>query len=127
MGENAFDILILGAGPAGISAALTAHARGRSAAILSADPMTAPLAKAHRIDNYPGLAASGRDMLSAMAGELARQDIEAFPQVTVRFQAYDSASYLCTVNGGEHYLVARTTGENAKNEALEFLVQLPEE
>ena len=81
MGENAFDILILGAGPAGISAALTAHARGRSAAIVSADPMTTPLAKAPRIVNYPGLAASGRDMLSAMLEGARAQGI---PLITGR-------------------------------------------
>ena len=76
MDGNVFDILILGAGPAGISAALTAHARGRSVMVLSAEPMATPLAKAERIDNYPGLPGmSGRDMLSAMLESLAAQDI----------------------------------------------------
>ena len=56
-----------------------------------------------------------------------RQDNEAFPEVTARFRAYDSAHYLCTVNGQEQYLVARTTAENVKNKALEFLIPLPEE
>ena len=70
------DILILGAGPAGISAALTAHARGRTVAVLGADPMRSPLAKAPRIDNYPGLpAVSGRELLRAMLGGLADRGI----------------------------------------------------
>ena len=51
MDGQVFDILILGAGPAGISAALTAHARGRTVAVLGADPMRSPLARAPRIDN----------------------------------------------------------------------------
>ncbi len=84
-GGNSFDILILGAGPAGISAALTAHARGRSAAVLGADPMGSPLARAERIENYPGLAGmSGRDMLAAMLGDLERRGI---PRATGRITA----------------------------------------
>ena len=75
MGQE-YDILILGAGPAGISAALTAHARGRSALVLGADPMRSPLAKAASIENYPGLAGmSGRDLLAAMLGDLERAGI----------------------------------------------------
>ncbi len=76
MDEKGFDILILGAGPAGVSAALTAHARGRSAAVISADPMASPLARAGRIENYPGLPGrSGRELLAAMVGDLERLDI----------------------------------------------------
>ncbi len=76
MDGSACDILILGAGPAGISAALTAHARGRSVIVLGADPMGSPLAKAERIGNYPGLAGmSGRQLLSSMLGDLERAGI----------------------------------------------------
>lgn len=85
MDGRSFDILILGAGPAGISAALTAHARGRSAAVLGSDPMASGLAKAERIENYPGLSGmNGRDMLAAMLGDLQRQGI---PRVTGRVTA----------------------------------------
>ena len=83
MDGHASDILILGAGPAGISAALTAHARGRSVTVLGADPMKSPLAKAERIGNYPGLAGmNGRDLLAAMLGDLERAGIA---RVTGRF------------------------------------------
>ena len=76
MDEAVCDILILGAGPAGISAALTAHARGRTVTVLGADPMRSLLAKAPRIDNYPGLpAVSGRDLLAAMLDGLAARGI----------------------------------------------------
>ena len=76
MDGKSFDILILGAGPAGVSAALTARARGRSAAVIGADPMVSPLARAGRIENYPGLPGlSGRELLSAMVEDLRRLDI----------------------------------------------------
>lgn len=70
------DILIVGAGPAGISAALTAKARGRSVAVLSADPLRSPLAKAPRIENYPGVGpVSGRELLTRMMADLQGQAI----------------------------------------------------
>ena len=71
-----YDILILGAGPAGISAALTAKARGRNTVILSAEPLNTPLAKAPHIANYPGVAAmDGRQLLASMLGNVFEQGV----------------------------------------------------
>ena len=61
------EIVIVGAGPAGLSAALTARARGRQVLLLSNRYSASPLAKAAYIDNYPGVAAvSGLALLGAM-------------------------------------------------------------
>lgn len=82
MDGSSFDILILGAGPAGLSAALTAHARGRKALIVSNPAGTSSLWKARRIDNYPGLVGlSGAEMLERMTAEVRSLDI---PVVTGR-------------------------------------------
>ena len=82
MNETSFDIIIMGGGPGGISAALTSHARGRKALVISNPAGTSSLAKAHVIDNYPGLTGmSGADMLAAMAKGLTEKDI---PIVTGR-------------------------------------------
>lgn len=76
------DILILGAGPAGLSAALTARARGRKVLVVSNPAGTSSLWKAHRIDNYPGMVGlSGSDMLEKMTAEVGSLDI---PVVTGR-------------------------------------------
>jgi len=62
-----YDIVVIGAGPAGLSAAITARARNKNVAILSNKPQDSPLAKAARVDNYPGLPQiSGRDLLEQM-------------------------------------------------------------
>ena len=61
------DIIVIGGGPAGISAALTALHRGKTAAIVSTSPEDSPLWKAEKINNYPGLPEmTGADMLRAM-------------------------------------------------------------
>ena len=70
------DILIVGGGPAGISAALTAHSRGRSVLVFSNPFETNPLARAARVTNYPGMdTVTGQAMLEAMTNQLRAQDI----------------------------------------------------
>lgn len=62
-----YDTVILGGGPAAISAALTLCARGKSAAVLFGGIDDIPLSRAHTITNYPGCpAVSGRELLETM-------------------------------------------------------------
>ena len=49
------DVAVIGGGPAGISAALTLRQRGKSVAVISADPEQSHLAKAEKINNYPSV------------------------------------------------------------------------
>ena len=70
------DILIVGGGPAGLSAALTARNRGRTVQVLSNPYEANPLARAVRVTNYPGLdTISGRELLRAMTEQLYSQEI----------------------------------------------------
>jgi len=58
------DIAIIGAGPAGLSAAINAYARGRSAIVLGRSRESSFIYKAEKIDNvlgFPGF--SGSDLL----------------------------------------------------------------
>ncbi len=66
------DLLIIGGGPAGLSAAINTVARGGSAAVISQPAEQNPLWKAHRIDNYPGMVGvTGEAMLRTMHREAA--------------------------------------------------------
>lgn len=59
-----FDTIVIGGGPAGLSAAITARQRGTSVAVVSNDHKKSGLYKAPAIDNYPGLPRiSGRELL----------------------------------------------------------------
>jgi thioredoxin reductase (NADPH) len=50
-----YDIVIIGGGPAGLSAAITARMRGKSVAVISNNRTESGLYKASEIGNYPGL------------------------------------------------------------------------
>jgi len=59
-----FDLAIIGAGPAGLSAAITARMRGLKCVVAGANNRSGWLYKAHRLDNYPGMPrVSGKDLL----------------------------------------------------------------
>ena len=56
-----YDVVVIGGGPAGLSAALNVRARGRSVLVVTNPPEENPLWKAERVDNYlgmPGLSSS---------------------------------------------------------------------
>lgn len=50
-----YDIMVLGSGPAGLAAAIAARGRNKSVLVIGNRWQDSPLAKAERVDNYPGL------------------------------------------------------------------------
>ena len=105
MDTNTCDILVLGGGPGGISAALTAHARGRRVLIISNPAETTALSRAHRIDNYPGLTGlSGAELLEKMREGLSSPGI---PEVTGRVTGVMPMSGSLMVSVGQEVYTAR--------------------
>ncbi len=61
------DIIIIGSGPAGLSAAITARMREKSVVVISNRSAESGLAKASEVGNYPGLPGlSGAEILGKM-------------------------------------------------------------
>ena len=65
-----FDILTIGGGPAGISAALTAVNRGKKVGVIANPPETSKLNLAEKVTNYPGVDGSGAQILERMYAQL---------------------------------------------------------
>lgn len=71
------DIIIIGSGPAGVSAALTAKNRGKSVKIISNSVEQNNLWKSKSVENYPGLPnASGESILTAFRAQIEKAGIE---------------------------------------------------
>jgi thioredoxin reductase (NADPH) len=65
-----YDLVIIGAGPAGLSAAITARARNKEVLVVSNKPQLSPLATSHHVDNYPGVPqTSGIALLEEMVAQ----------------------------------------------------------
>lgn len=62
----AYDVLVIGGGPAGLSAAQNVRARGRTALVISNPLEENPLWRAEKVDNYLGLpGVTGAELLTA--------------------------------------------------------------
>ncbi len=71
-----YDIAIIGTGPAGVSAAITAKIRKKNILLLGSDTLSDKVAKAHEIHNYPGLPAiPGPDLQKALLRHLEMMEI----------------------------------------------------
>lgn len=71
-----YDIIIIGGGPAAVSAALTARNRNKSAAVIANKSETTHLYKAEHITNYPGLKGSGSEISEVLRRQLEESGAE---------------------------------------------------
>ena len=71
-----YDIAVIGAGPGGVSAAITAVLRNKSVVLIGSSGISDKVCKAHRIDNYPGLPEiSGDELAQKLSEHLDRMGI----------------------------------------------------
>jgi len=62
-----YDLLIVGGGPAGLTAAIHARARDKSVLVVSNEPTASPLCRAPAMANYPGLpGVTGRELVERL-------------------------------------------------------------
>lgn len=97
-----YDIAIIGTGPAGISAAITAKVRNKKILLLGREPYSPKIQIAEKIDNYPGLPQiSGEDLGQALAEHMKKMDI-AVTIDTVR-AVYAMGNYFAIQAAGAEY------------------------
>ena len=101
-----YDIAIIGTGPAGVSAALTAKNRNKRILLLGSRQMSEKVAKAHEIRNYPGLPfVKGEDMAAAFRDQLDQMEI---PVTEKRIGAVYAMGDYFALQAGEEILEAKT-------------------
>ncbi|MGL4343947.1 MAG: NAD(P)/FAD-dependent oxidoreductase [Cellulosilyticaceae bacterium] len=71
------DIAIIGAGPAGLSAAINARIRNKTVKVFGNDPTTSWIYKAERVDNYMGMiGVTGKEMVDKFVGHAKEMGVE---------------------------------------------------
>lgn len=72
-----YDIAIIGSGPAGLEAAITAKVRNKNILLLGSNTLSPKVEKAHTVKNYLGLPeTSGTEMLERFKKHLNEMDIQ---------------------------------------------------
>ncbi len=75
--DNRYDVAILGTGPAGVSAAITATVRNKSVLLLGTEGGSDKVSKAHAIQNYPGFPdIPGSELAQRFMDHLKQMNIE---------------------------------------------------
>lgn len=100
------DVIVIGAGPAGLSAALTLRSRGKSVLLLESPGAASALAKAEKVDNYPGLPEiGGKALLEAMREQALSLGAEFLSEKALSVLPMGDRFY---VSAGQETLEARS-------------------
>ena len=100
------DIAIIGTGPGGVSAAITATIRNKKVLLLGSRDLSEKMWKAHQILNYPGFpSVTGADLADAFAKHLEQMNI---PITEKRVNAVYAMGDYFALQAGEEILEARS-------------------
>ena len=89
----AYDLIVLGSGPAGLAAAVAARGRNKSVLVIGNRWQDSPLAKAERVDNYPGLPGrTGIELLEEFYRHAAGLGVEFVTGRAISLLAWDGFS-----------------------------------
>lgn len=97
-----YDIAIIGTGPAGISAAITAKVRNKNIILFGTSKVSEKVKKAHKILNYPGLLeVTGEVFYEKLYEHLKMLDIEVTDKKITT--VYSMGDYFALQSGSDMY------------------------
>ena len=96
MKHERYDLVVLGCGPAGLSAAINATIRNKKVIVIGSDICSPPLYKAQKINNYLGIPeSSGEELLQKFMNHAIMMNIEIIStKATMINEADDGYSIL---------------------------------
>lgn len=115
VGENMYDIIIVGAGPAGLTAALYAARANKKVLVLEAKAYGGQIINAHKIENYPGIKEiSGVDYANTLYEQVKELGVEIKLETVLRLT--EDKKVITTENEYQSLSIIIATG--AKNRKL---------
>lgn len=99
-----YDVIIMGSGPAGLTAALYCARGGKKTIVLGGDTLGGQMAGIDKLENYPGWAGSGAELAEFMKNQAASFGAE-FVATSVREIAGDAVgAFNLTASNGKKYV-----------------------
>lgn len=100
------DVVIIGGGPAALSAALNLKIRNKSFVVLGGNEKVTGLMKAPQIDNYPGMKGiSGTELLASFREHASSMEIEVRKEKV--YNILDMGGYF-SINAGNEFYEAKS-------------------
>ena len=101
--EKIWDVIIIGAGPAGLTAGIYTARQGHSTLLLDSGKVGGRALEAHRIENYPGFpqGLTGAELMDLFTEQAKRFGVEFKPETVIGIA--DAGDYkIVSTRGGYH-------------------------
>jgi thioredoxin reductase (NADPH) len=101
--RSAYDVVIIGGGPAGLAAAIYAAREGIDAVVVDAGALGGQAGISARIDNYPGFpdGISGAELTDRFVDQARRYDVELLSAVSVVAVERDGEQLVTSLSSGQ--------------------------
>ena len=101
--RSAYDLVIVGGGPAGLAAAIYAAREGIDAIVVDASALGGQAGISDRIDNYPGFpeGISGAELAERFVTQARRYGVELLSAVSVATVEKDGENLVTTLSSGQ--------------------------
>jgi len=114
-----YDLVIIGAGPAGLTAALYAARQGLKTVVISAGPVGGQMLTTMNIENYPGFESiRGKDLAEKMLAQVKKQGVEVKDCGVVKLMRSKDLLDVITAKGNDYRAKAVIISTGAKYKQL---------
>lgn len=114
-----YDIVIIGAGPAGLTAAVYARRAGKSVLVLEKAGFGGQITYSHKIENYPSHASiSGTELADMMVEQALSQGADVELEEALSVEKSDDGSFLVKTDFSEYQAKAIIIATGAKHRHL---------